>query len=209
MVRNHPAINKFIKTDDVEVIPITSVLANAQLRSSEIDVSKASEVSIFISHARDDANAFVGAGTEYRVLVSSKSSGDEDWVPLGSYVCGITAPSSIVMDAAEPAGSTVIEIGVTTPAVNDYVFFKNAANILNSEWSKVVAITAGVDFTILHALSHSQGSAAYTIYNQAEKFPPLMFNVRPYKRMVCVVNNNNGTTNRNIVCHISATMVEG
>lgn len=191
-----------VKTIQTELLAITAVLANAQQKSSELDVSSIDRASLFIDHARDIATAFVGAGTEYVVEVSEKATGNDTWRTLYSVVCGIAAASSIVTDAEEAAAQTLIETGATIPAVGDIVFFKNAA-IGNSEWAKVVAIVSnGADstFTIQDGLTNTQ--AAGTYFNKAELFV-LTFDLKSVKRLRVIVNNNNGTTNQNIVSRVA------
>lgn len=187
-----------VKTIQTELKAISTVAANAQDTSSVLSVTSYSEATIFIDHARDAATAFIGAGTEYRVQVSEKASGNDTWRTIYSVVCDITAASSIVMDAEEAAGATQIETGATVPAAGDIVFFKNAT-IGNSEWSKVVSIvtTGGSEsFTILDGLTNTQ--AAITLFNKAEMFV-ITVPLRNATRLRVVCNNNNGTTNQNIV----------
>lgn len=184
-----------IKTIQTELKAISTVAANAQDISSTLDVTNYKKAIIFIDHARDAAAAFVGAGTEYRIEVSEKSSGNDTWRTLYSIVGDITAASSIVMDAEEAAGQTLIEIGATTPVVGDIVFFKNAT-LANSEWGKVVAISAGVSFTLQYGLTNTQ--AAITLFNKAEHFV-ISLDLENATRLNVVCNNNNGTTNQNIV----------
>ena len=102
------------------------------------------------------------------------------------------------MDAQEAAGATRIETGATLPTKGDIVFFKNAT-IAKSEWAKVIATdaTGGAEyFDILDGLTHVQ--PAITLFNKAEQFV-LTLSVRGATRLRVVANNNNGSTNQNIV----------
>jgi len=188
-----------VKTIQTELLAITAVAANAQQKSSTLDVSLIDNAAIFIDHARDAAAAFVGAGTEYRIEVSEKATGNDTWRTLYSVVCGIAAASSIVMDGEEAAGATLIECGDPDPPLGDIVFFKNAT-IANSEWGKVVAHVNNVSFTLQDGLSNTQ--AAITLYNKAEQFV-LNMSLKTATRMRVVVNNNNGTTNQAVVSRIA------
>ena len=191
-------INKTIET---ELLAITAINANAQQKSSELTLlPDIFQTTIFIDHARDVATAFVGAGTEYRIEVSEKASGDDTWRTVSSVVCDITIALAIIMDAEEAAGATLIECGVVEPVKGDIVFFKNAT-IANSEWAKVVAVTADTDFTLQDGLTNTQ--AAITLYNKAEQFA-LTLSTYSFTRLRVIVNNNNGTTNQNIVSRIAA-----
>lgn len=197
-----------VKTVQAELKGITNVAANAQSISSELDLSgQQKKVIIYIDHGRTAATAFVGAGTEYRIEVSQKRSGDDTWVPIASVVAEIDAATAIVMDGSEAAGSTVIECGAGLPAVGDYVYFKNGT-IANSEWAKVVAIvsTGGSEsFTIQNGLTNTQ--AAITLYNKARRFA-IQLDVEPFVRLRVVCNNNNGSTNQAIDWRCAATTQE-
>jgi len=186
------AITKTIQT---ELNIIAAVAADAQDKSSELALTNMKKVAIFIDHARDATGAFVDAGTEYRVEVSEKATGNDTWRTIASAVCGIAAALGHVMDAEEAAGQTLIEIGATTPLVNDIQFFKNAT-IGNSEWGKIVAVVDGVSFTLQDGLTNTQ--AAITTYSQGEHFV-LLLDVEAYTRLRVICNNNNGSTNQNIV----------
>lgn len=193
-----PAVTRTIQT---ELLAITSVAANAQQKSSELSLADIRKVAIMINHGRTATTAFVVAGTEYRIEVSEKASGDDTWNTLASVVAEITAASEITADAGEAAGQTLIEIGTTTPAVNDIVFWQNTT-LANSEWGKVVAIVASTSFTLLDGLTNAQ-TTDYKIYNKGMT-TVLVLDVEAFSRLRVVVNNNNGTTNAAIVCRIAA-----
>lgn len=191
------AITKTIQT---ELKVITALAADLQSKSSELALTNMKKVAIFIDHGRDAAGAFVGAGTEYRVEVSEKATGNDTWRTIASVVCGIAAPLAHVMDAEEAAGQTVIEIGATTPVVGDIQFFKNAT-IANSEWGKVVAMVANTSLTLQDGLTNTQ--AAITTYSKGEQFV-LLLDVSAYTRLRVICNNNNGSTNQAIVWRCAA-----
>jgi len=190
-----------IKTIQTELLAITLVAANAQQKSSELDLTNIKKVAVLIDHGRTATTAFVVAGTEYIVDVSQKASGNDAWRTIASAVCGIAAATEITADAQEVAGQTLIEIGSNTPVVNDIVFWENAT-LANSEWMKVVAIVAGTSFTILDGLTHTQ-EVAKKIYNKGEQYV-LLLDVNAYTRLRVIVNNNNGTTNAQVASRVAA-----
>ena len=184
-----------VKTIQTELLAITAVAADAQQKSSELALTGIKKAAVFIDHGRTATTAFVGAGTEYRVEVSEKASGNDAWRTLASVPCGIVAASEITADGNEAAAQTVIECGATYPALGDIVFWENAT-LANSEWGKVVArvVTGGSEsFTLQDGLTNAQ-TAAKLIYNKAEQFV-LNLDVEVFTRMRVIVNNNNGTTN--------------
>lgn len=188
------------KTIQTELLAPTAVAANAQQLSSVLALANVKKATIFVDHGRTATTAFVGAGTEYRIEASQKAAGNDTWVPLASVVCDIAAATAITADGNEATGETVIDIGANTPAKGDYIFWQNA-NLALCDWGKVVAITAGVDFTLQDGLTNAQ-LAAQLIYNKAERFA-LSLDVEAFTRMRVVVNNNNGTTNVNIVSRVA------
>lgn len=199
------------KTIQTELLAITAVAAGAQQLSSVLNVATVFQVTIFIDHARDtsDLLAMAGNGTEYRIQVSEKASGNDTWVdvPGGTVESAITASASIAMDAQETAGATQIETGATLPAVGDIVFFQNAT-LANSEWGKVVSrVTTGgsESFTLQYGLTNTQ--AAITVSNYASRWA-LTIDVMSYTRLQVVVNNNKGTTNKPINCRIAAITMD-
>lgn len=189
-----------VKTIQTELLAITAIAAGAQQKSSTLALTGIKKATVLIDHGRTATTAFVGAGTEYRVEVSQKAAGNDTWRSIASVVCGIATATEITADGDEAAAQTLIEIGANTPAVNDILFWENAT-LANSEWMKVVAIDAGVTFTILDGLTNAQ-AAANKIYNKAEQFT-LLLDVEAYTRMRVVVNNNNGSTNAAIKSRIA------
>jgi len=189
------------KTIQTELLAITKVAADAQQKSSELALTNMKKVAVLIDHGRTATTAFVVAGTEYRVEVSQKATGDDTWRMIASAVCGIAAATEITADGDEAAGQTLIEIGANTPAINDIVFWENAT-LADSEWGKVAAIVGGTSFTLLDGLTNGQ-AAAKKIYNKGEQFVFLL-DVEAYTRLRVVVNNNNGTTNAQVASRVAA-----
>jgi len=196
------------KTIETELQAITAVAAGAQSISSVLDLSgQIKMVTIFIDHAKDDANASVGQGTEYVVQGSQKASGNDVWraVAGGAFTATITAPAAIVTDASEAAGQTLIEIGATTPVVGDILFFKHST-IGSSEWANVIAISAGVSCTLESGLTTAQAQGTY--YTQGEHFS-IPLDVRTYTRLRVICNNTKGSTNRAIVYRVACISLIG
>ncbi len=188
------------KTIETELKIIAAVAADAQDTSSTLSLANMKKVAIFIDHGRDATGAFVAGGTEYRVEVSEQSSGNDTWRPIASATAAITAALGHVMDGTEAVGQTQIEIGATTPLLGDIQFFKNGT-IANSEWARIIDVNDGVTFTIQDGLTNEQ--AAVTTYSQGEHFVMLL-DVTAYTRLRVVCNNNNGSTNQNIVWRCAA-----
>lgn len=192
------------KTIETELKAITAVAANVQSISSELDLTgQEKQVTILIDHAKDNASASVGQGTEYVVQVSEKASGDDTWRALASFTAAITVPTAMVADNAEVG--PVIECDVATPVVGDILFFKLAV-LANSEWSNVIARVDGESVTLESTLANAI-AAGGTYYTQGEHFP-VTINVESITRLRVVCNNTKGTTNRAIVWRCAAITSE-
>lgn len=197
-----PVITKTIQT---ELLAITKVAANAQQKSSELDLANMKKATIFIDHGRTATTAFVVAGTEYRIEASQKETGNDTWRTIASVEGIITAASEITADGAEAAGQTVIECGDPDPEIGDIVFWENAT-LANSEWGKVVAHVDNTSFTLQDGLTNAQANAK-KIYNKGEQFV-LTLDVTAFTRLRVVVNNNNGTTNAQVASRVAAITQE-
>ncbi len=193
-------VKHIIKTIETELKALTEVAASVQSVSSILDVSNKNKVTVFIDHAKDNALASVGQGTEYVIQVSEKATGNDTWVTLASFTAAMTVPVAPVCSAVEPVGETVIACGAVVPAVGDTVFFKNTTLAL-SEWANVIAVTPATNFTIESGLTNA--SEIKTYYTQGEHFVQ-MIDVEAITRLRVVCNNTKGTTNRAIVWRCAA-----
>ncbi len=191
-------INAPIKTIQTELKAITAVAADVQSVSSELSLLSLTglrRATIFIDHAKDNASASVGQGTEYVVQVSQKLTGNDTWRSLLPLTAAITVPIASVCSAVEPVGETVIACASVLPAVGDIMFFKNTT-IGNSEWANVIAVSAGVNFTLESGLTNA--SEIKTYYSQGEHFV-ISVDIEAQVRLRVVCNNTKGTTNKAIV----------
>lgn len=186
------------KTIQAELLAITAIAAGAQQISSVIDVSTMYAGTIFIDHAMDSASPPAGSGTEYRIEVSEKATGNDAWTTISSVTAPVVTPVSIVTINTEAAASTLIECGAAVPTKGDHVFFKNAT-IGNSEWAKVASVASN-QFTLQDGLTKEQ--AAGTYYNGGYKWI-ITLDLLTIKRLRVVVNNNIGSTNQAIVSRIA------
>lgn len=193
-------VKHIIKTIETELKAITAVAANAQSLSSELDVSNKNKVTVFIDHAKDNALASVGQGTEYVIQVSEKATGNDTWRSLTAFTAAMTVPVAPVCSAVEPVGETIIACGAVVPAVGDIVFFKNTTLAL-SEWANVIAVVAATSFTLESGLTNA--SEIKTYYTQGEHFV-LTVDVEAVTRLRVVANNTKGTTNRAICWRCAA-----
>jgi hypothetical protein len=176
------------KTVQTELKGITNVSAAAQSVSSVFTASTHLAATIFIDIAPEATNT---PGTELRIEVSQKDSGDDTWVTLTPFLSTKNTVNSNAVDGTEAAGSTVIDETTTTGiAAGQIIFFKNST-IGNSEWAKIVAFTASTSFTLQDGLTNAQTGSTW--YNQAERFVA-QIDLTAIKRFRVVCNNNFGAS---------------
>lgn len=193
-------IAKIVRT---ELKAITAVAADVQSISSELDLTQVDRVSIKIDHAKDNASASVGQGTEYVIQVSAKATGNDTWRTLQIFTMATTVPTAMIADNAEVG--PVIECGVVTPVVGDILFFK-LATLANSEWANVIARSDGISVTLENTLANAI-AAGGTYYTQGSHMVAQL-DVQAEVRLRVVCNNTKGSTNRACVWRASAITQE-
>ena len=184
------------KTVEAELLASTLIAASTIALSSTISLTGMKRATFFIDHGRGATTAFGTNGTEYRVEVSQKATGNDTWRPIASVLCASTACSSAISagTAAPAAGTTVITITSGTAfARGDIVMWANTASAASIEWARVVSVSGTATFTVQEGITNAQGSTQ-VIYNQAEHFV-ISSNVESVTRTRVVVNNlASGTT---------------
>ena len=190
------------KTIQTELLAITNISASAQQISSVLDVSGKFGVTIYVDISPEATNT---PGTEIRIESSQKSSGNDAWVPITGVVTTTATVNSNAVDGTEAAGSTVIEETTTTGlALGQWIFFKNGT-IGNSEWAKLVALTASTSFTIQDGLTNAQTSSTW--YNRGERFA-FTLDCSSYYRLRVVINNNYGSSAVAVNARVAATTLD-
>lgn len=178
------------KTVQAELLPITAVASGLQVISAEMNVAALIAARLYIDFGLDSATTPVG--THLIIQGSEKAVGSDTWRTIWETITGVIAPTAITNDNIQNVGtgdaSSPILCGVSVPALQDAMFFKNAT-LANSEWGQVVArVTTGgsESYTLRDPFTYQQ--AATTYYNKAEFFTPLI-QLDGVKRLRFVVDN--------------------
>lgn len=160
------------KTVATSVLSIQQISAGGNAKSAVQTVTTKFAAQFGIHLGRDDTGGALPVGVTFRIEASMKSSGDDQWFPLAEYTSGTTTPEAEAVSGTEAAGSTVIEVASTTNlAPGDIVLFKNGT-LANSEWGRIVEISANVSITLLDGLTNAQTGS--TIYDQGEFWSPVV-----------------------------------
>ena len=181
------------ETIQTELLAIQSIAASTNVASTVLSLIGVKKATFFIDHARAGSAAFGTNGTEYRIEVSQKASGNETWVPVASVIAG----SAVAMTCASSgnyaigAGTITILSGTALVLGDRYFWINGTAS--SCEWMKVSAISGTASFNILDPLTNAQ-VAASTIVGGAERWP-LLIDTETLTRVRVIVNNNaSGTT---------------
>lgn len=176
------------KTIQSELKGITNVSSGSWDKSSTFSVGDRLAGLVMVDISPEATNT---PGSEIRVEVSQKDTGDDTWVVYTSFVTTTSTVNSNAVDGTEAAGETVIgETTTTGLAVNQIIFFKNST-IANSEWAQMVSFIGSTSFTLLDGLTNAQTGSTW--YNRGERFAiPVDFTT--VTRMRVVLNNNYGSS---------------
>lgn len=174
------------------LIAITAVAGAAQSISAEQDLADVDEAVVEIFHAPDGTGTPT-KGTEYRVVVTPTATGNDGWVTWAAFVTGLTASAAYAIDAVEPIGETVIAESATTGLAVDQIVFIKRATLGNSEWRKIVALSANTSFTVGDGLTTAT-AVAEAYYTQCEKFQCSVSGAWRRVRVICNNNYQAGTT---------------
>ena len=181
-------ITKVVQT---ELQAIANVSSGAQDLSSEFATGKKLAAYIFFDFSPEATNT---NQTELRVEINETVAGDNDkWREFWSTITTASAVNTHAIDGTEAVGQTVIEESVTTGLTDgdgQIVFIKDGTTITDSEWVKLVAVSASTSFTIQDGL-RVQKDTGDDWYNQAEHFAVSM-DLAAKVRLRAVCNNNNG-----------------
>lgn len=155
------------KTVGTSVLSLQSVAASSVLISSALDVSTKLASTIFIHFGRRSATS-AGAGVNFRVEASSKSSGDGHWYPLAIFTTDWVTAEAEAVTGTVSSGQAVITCASTTNlAAGDLIYIDNGT-IGNSEFHRIKSIVTNTSVTVEDNLVNVQTSA--TLYDHAEMF---------------------------------------
>jgi len=135
-----------------------------------INVNRAQSGRVLIHHASAEAVANA-TGVEYMIQISSKASGNEDWLLAKKFTTGTTLPKLANIAGAEVAGEKTIavtageEVGF---APGSDIYIRDTTTETDSEWGFVDSIpTDTID--IVDGLARAKDGSD-DIINQAETF---------------------------------------
>lgn len=181
------------ETIQTELLTVQAVAASTQVKSTELSLSGVKKATFFIDHARAGSAAFGTNGTEYRIEIAQKATGDNTWRAMTT----VTASSAVAMTCAASANytagaGTIIILSGSAVALGANMFWASGG-AGSSEWMKVAYISGTADFTILDPMVNNH-AAASSIVGSAEQWV-IGASVEAVTRARVVINNNaSGTT---------------
>lgn len=178
------------ETIETELFAAASVAASSQALSSTISFAGVKKAIIFIDHARSATAAFGTNGTEYRIEVSQKATGNETWRPIASVLASSAVCASAAASSDCAAGTTLVTITSGTAMTRGDIICFTSGTI---EWVRATAVTGTASFAVQDATTYGHASAT-GLFGGAEHFA-LTLNTESVTRGRVVVNNNaSGTT---------------
>ena len=188
----------FTKTIQTELFAAATVAASTQATSSILDLTNVKRATIFIDHGRAGSAAFGTNGTEYRLEVSERASGNDTWRPFTTVLASSAGAATLASSGTHAAGAGTITILSGTAAVADAQYLFTTGTI---EWIRSTTVSGTASFTLVDALTYAHGAG--TISAGAEFFP-MNVNVEAVTRARVQINNNASGTTQAIYSRIAA-----
>lgn len=190
------------KTQGIEIVETTLLIAGTVLISDVQDVSTKLAATIFIHFAKVDPNALT-TGCEIRIEASAKATGDDQWFPIQTFRSSIAAPVQEQLTGTNNSGDTVLEMVSTTGfAAGQIVFIEASPDVSVSEWARINAVTLNTSVTLVDTLTLSQTGSE--LWSGAEMYVAQV-DLTAIGRIRMVADASN--TGRNVV--VQAHMVTG
>jgi hypothetical protein len=151
----------FSKTNAQTLLALQSVAASTILVGAAVDVSAKMGGLIYVRFARRAATA-AGAGVNIRLEASQSASANNSWFPFAMFTTAFAAVNATTLDAEAASGQAVIPLTATTGFAAQGIGFCDNATIANSEWFRVLSVSAAVSVTAEENLVNTQanGTAA-------------------------------------------------
>lgn len=156
------------KTQGIEVIETTQLIAGTVLVSDVQDVTTKLAATIFIHLAKIDPNALT-TGCEIRIEASAKASGDDQWFPIQTFKSTIAAAVSENLTGTNNSGDTVLEMVSTTGfSAGQLIFIESSPLFESSEWARIASVTLNTSVTLVDELTLTQTGSE--IWSGAEMY---------------------------------------
>jgi len=137
---------------------------------TEINVNRDVIARVLIQHASTEATANA-TGVQYLVQISSKASGNEDWITIKTFTTGTTLPKLANIAGAEAAGEKTIAVGSAQQvgfAPGSPIYIRDTTVETDSEWGFVDSIPTDI-IDIVDGLARAKDGSD-DIINEAELF---------------------------------------
>ncbi len=155
------------KTANQTMLSLQTNATGVVVVGSAVAVATQLAASIFIHFGRQ-SNTALTAGCFFRIEVSSKTSGNQYWIPIAQFTSLIAAVTSQAVNGTCNSGQKVVSMASTTGmTVGDIVFISNGT-LANSEWGRIVSISANVSITLEENLANTQTGS--TVYPSGEMY---------------------------------------
>ena len=152
------------------LLAIQSVAASSTVISSALDVSTKMGGLVYVRFARRAATA-AGAGVNIRLEASKSATVNNSWFPFAIFTTGFAVVNATTLDAEAASGQAVIPLTATTGFAAQGIGFCDNGTIANSEWFRVLSVSAAVSVTAEENLVTTQANGTAALAG-AEIFTP-------------------------------------
>jgi hypothetical protein len=124
-------------------------------------------ITVRLGYIEATANA---TGVAVVIQGSYETSGDDAWFDLVEFTGSTTVPETEALTATEPVAETVIAVASTANlVVGDWIYVVDVGTLANSEWCRIVKVTANTSVTIAYGLANEKDSSD-SLYTEADIF---------------------------------------
>jgi len=182
------------KTPGVSVLAWQQVANQASVIASISGLpTTALGIQLMIHFARQSGSAFTAGWPNFRVEVSSKSSGDDAWAPVATYQPQAgTAIANTTLSSSVTAGATSFGVASATNIAAGSILFLGDSSSSNWELVRVKSIS-GTTVTPEDPCSYNHASGA-AVYGQCDIYPCTVDLLAVTRCRVLVDNGNSGQT---------------
>lgn len=177
------------KTNQTDLLAWQDVASGADVIGTAFDCSGVFAAGFTIKVGRQTSTAFTAGYPNILIEVSTKSSGNDEWVPIYSFQPAVGASiATTTLNGAVAGGDTTINLtSATNVAANDLLFLGHTTTVANYELAVVKSLSS-TTVTLNQACANAHDSGA-KVSDQAEQVT-FMLDLTGYLRVRARANDN-------------------
>lgn len=176
------------KTGGSALLSLQTCASGAVVIGSAIDVSTLWEMFVAIHLGRTATTALTNPA-KIRIEASPETSGNDSWVSIAEFLSDtLASTTTATLTTATTAGATVLPMTTTAGIlVGDMVYIQEAGGQTNSEFRRVITVTANTSITVEEGCTYAHTVTTTKVWSKANYWAARL-NVAPYMRVRMVAD---------------------